>query len=157
MNNFILNNIINLRLTVGYLIEEKKWWHSQFFEPSSNDFLAYIFPKSNKQKSDFYLNAIRYSIDAEVGSNYYHLFRLPIHLEEKTYKLANTISEDLMSDKQSPIEVLRNLTNDLSVEQHQGPINIGSSTELNEDVIQAFAAHYLSAIENNYKVHPYLN
>lgn len=156
MNHNILEQISQLRLSVGYLMEEKKWWHSHFFEPTSTDFLAYIFPKSIKQNSDFYLEAIRYSVDAEVGANYYHLFRLPIHVEENLYKKASIGAQEIVSNKENAIEILRKLTEDLSVEQNQGPINVGSSEHLNEDLIQAIAAHYLSSFENNYKVHPYL-
>ena len=138
-------------------MEENKWWHSHFFESTSNNFLAYIFPKSIKQSSEFYLETIRHSVDAEVGSNYYHLFRLPVQLEEKLYKRAYFSADETLSRGENALEVLRNLSEDLSVEHHHGPINIGSSEHLNEDVIQAMAAHYLSAFEYNYKVHPYLN
>ncbi|GEM_PF-1388632 len=157
MEESVLKKVLILRSAVGFLMEDKKWWHSNFFEETSTDFLAYIFPKSVKQQSNFYLEAIRHSVDAEVGANYYHLFRLPVQGEEKLYKIVSLDSNKIVSSSESALEVLKKLTGDLFVDQHQGPINIGSSEQLSEDVIQVIAAHYLSSFENDYKVHPYLN
>ena len=150
MENNILKKIIQIRIAVGFLMEEHKWWHSSFFAPITTEFLGYIFPKSIKLNSDFYLEAIRHSIDSEVGANYYHLFRLPIHVEEKLFKNASLSAEEIVPNMVNALELLENSAKGLNVEQHQGPINIGSSEQLNEDVIQAFAAYYFSAFENNY-------
>jgi hypothetical protein len=157
MKESVLKEVLILRTAVGYLMEEKKWWYSNFFEPTSADFLAYIFPKSIKKQSNFYLEAIRHSVDAEVGANYYHLFRLPVQGEEKLYRKVRLGLNETVSSSESAFDALKKLAGGLLVDQHQGPINIGSSEQLNEDVIQVIAAHYLSAFENNYKVHPYLN
>jgi hypothetical protein len=157
MNQSESEKIQELRAVVGFLMEDRKWWPSQFFESSSNDFLSYIFPKSINQKMDFFLEPIRHLVDVEVGANYYHLFRLPIQMEEKLFKTAKSLVKPHSLSHESALEYLKNLSEDLLIERHQGPINIGSTERIDSDLIQVFAAHYLAAFENEYKVHPYLN
>ena len=156
MKEELLERIMKLRIAVGYMIEKQAWWHTKFFAPSSNDFLAYIFPKSAKENSAFFLDAIRFSVDSEVGANYYHLFRFPVELEEKLNQIHLSKEEPLNSEEKA-LKVLQQLSDGLSVENNNGPINIGSSDQLGSDTIQAIAAQYYSAFMNNYKVHPYLN
>jgi hypothetical protein len=157
MNQSESEKIQELRAVVGFLMEDRKWWTSQFFESSSKDFLSYIFPKSINQKKDFFLEPVRHLVDAEVGANYYHLFRLPIQMEEKLFKKAKSQVMTHLLTYESALEYLKNISEDLLIERHQGPINIGSTERMDSDLIQVFAAHYLSAFENDYKVHPYLN
>jgi hypothetical protein len=157
MNQSESEKIQELRAVVGFLMEDRKWWPSQFFESSSNDFLSYIFPKSINQKMDFYLDPVRHLVDAEVGANYYHLFRLPIQIEEKLFKTGKSQFNFQSLTHETALEYLKNLSEDLIIERHQGPINIVSTDKIDRDLIQVFASHYLSAFENDYKVHPYLN
>lgn len=157
MNQSESDKIQELRAVVGFLMEDRKWWNSQFFESSSNDFLSYIFPKSINQKKEFYLEPVRHLVDAEVGANYYHLFRLPIQIEEKLFKTGKSQFNIQSLTHETALEYLKNLSEDLLIERNQGPINIGSTERMDSDLIQVFAAHYLSAFENDYKVHPYLN
>jgi hypothetical protein len=64
---------------------------------------------------------------------------------------------DLTLSEEDSLEFLKKIAEDLFIEQHHGPINIGSSEHIDLDIIRTIAAHYLSAFENDYKVHPYLN
>ncbi|MFC5191886.1 BrxE family protein [Algoriphagus aquatilis] len=157
MKESVFVKISELRTVVGFLMEDRKWWNTQFFESSSKDFLGYIFPKSINQKMNFYLDPIRHLVDSEVGANYYHLFRLPIQVEEKLFKMAKIQVEDKSLTYDGALECLKSLSEDLSIERHHGPINIGSTERIDSDIIQVLAAHYLSAFEHDYKVHPYLN
>lgn len=157
MEHIDSKKIHELRTLVGFLMEDRKWWTTQFFESSSKDFLNYIFPKSINQQKEFYLEPVRHLVDAEVGANYYHLFRLPIQMEEKLFKTAKSQVKTHALSYDSALEYLKNISEDLLIERHQGPINIGSTEMMDSDLIQVFAAHYLSAFENDYKVHPYLN
>lgn len=157
MKDNILTKISELRYVVGSLMEAKKWWSTQFFDFNSKAFLGYIFPKSINQKMDFFLDPSRHLVDAEVGANYYHLFRLPIQVEEKLFKMAKFQPNDQSISEEDSLEFLKKLAEDLFIEQHHGPINIGSSEHIDSDIIRTLAAHYLSAFENDYKVHPYLN
>ncbi len=157
MKEELLERIIKLRIVVGYMIEKQAWWNTNFFSPTSKDFLAYIFPKSTNDNSAFFLDALRHSIDTEVGANYYHLFRLPIELEEQLHKKTTISIDEYINTEGTALKVLEELSDGLSVEMKNGPINIGTSDHLNIDIIQAIAAQYYSAFMNDYEVHPYLN
>ena len=157
MKEELLENIIKLRFAVGFLIEKQKWWNTNFFSPTSGDFLNYIFPKSTSNNSNYFLNSIRHSIDSEVGANYYHLFRLPIELEEQLHKINKNFDLSLINNEETALNTLKESANNLTVERNEGPVNIGTSTQLNKDIMQAISAQYYSAFKNNYKVHPYLN
>ncbi|WP_373707971.1 BrxE family protein [Kaistella sp.] len=148
--------INRLRLAVGYMIENKKWWNTEFFAPESRDFLTFIFPKSTKHGADHFVQALRFSTDNEVGSNYYHLFRLPIELEEQIYK-TNSAEKVTIENEQQAVKLLKELSDGLNVENNTGPINIGSADHIGEDTVQTFAAQYYRAFLNNYQIHPYLN
>ena len=52
---------------------------------------------------------------------------------------------------------LKELATNLSSDGNGGPKNIGSSNQLDNELLRVFAAEYLNAFENNYQVHPYLN
>jgi hypothetical protein len=152
----LLESIMKLRIAVGYMIENESWWNTQFFTPTANDFLTYIFPKSTKENSTFFLEAIRLSVDSEVGANYYHLFRLPVEIEEQLHKISLS-NDELINNKQIASKILKELTDGLIVDQNMGPVNIGASDQLGIETVQIIAAQYYSAFNNNYKVHPYLN
>ena len=53
--------------------------------------------------------------------------------------------------------LLNEFSRSLSVDVAQGPKNIGSINDIDDNLIQAFAAEYLQACESNYVVYPYLN
>lgn len=156
MKEELLHKITKLRLAVGYMIEKQEWWSSTFFSTHANDYLGYIFPKSTKENAGFFLDSIKYSVDAEVGANYYHLFRLPIELEEQLHKITFDIKESVYNDEKA-LHILEQLSDGLTVEANNGPINIGNSDQLNSDIVQAFATQYYFAFLNHHKVHPYLN
>lgn len=153
----MFEDIIKLRNAIGYMMEKQNWWHSNFFSTSSNDFLGYVFPKSLNLKRNFYLDIFRNNIDQEVGANYYHLFRLPIQFEEKLFKINDSNNFELKTIEDDALAIIKNMSENLEINNRQGPINIGSVEELDKDLIKVFAAHYLSAFQNKYKVHPYLN
>ena len=157
MKDDLLEKINKLRIAVGYMTEQMAWWDTKFFAPASNDFLAYIFPKSIKDNSNFFLDAIRFLVDKEVGANYYHLFRLPMELEEQLRKKTSQANEKLINTEEMALKVLEQLSDSLTVEKNEGPINIGSSDKMNADIVQVFAAQYYSAFNKKYKVYPYLN
>lgn len=156
MKNDLIDQIVKLRSTVGYMVENKKWWHTDFFAPESIDFLSFIFPKSTKMGADYFIEALRFSTDNEVGSNYYHLFRLPVELEEQIYK-TNSAEKVKIETLEQALEILKQIAHGLRAESTTGPINIGSSDRIGADTVQTFAAQYYNAFLNNYQTHPYLN
>ena len=157
MKSAIINDIIELRQAVAFLGEKKSWWTSKFYDSSSKDFLAYIFPKSKNTQYTCSTVSSRDFIDNQVGANYYHLFRLPMLVEELINKNEIDRSFKLIESEEDALEILSYRAGDLSIDGNSGPKNIGSVDVLNNDIIQVIAAEYFHAFKNDYKVHPYLN
>lgn len=155
MNKGMLDKIKEVRYAVGFLMEKNKWYQTNFFELESKDFLNYIFPRSISHNSEFHLEAMRYFLDSEVGANYYHLFRLPIEIEEKLHK--GRLDDVVIQNEEHALSILEENSGGLFVERNFGPVNIGAVSLLNIDVIEVISAQYYSAFNNDYKVHPYLN
>jgi len=152
----LINNIIVLRAAISFLGEKKSWWNSNFHDSSSKDFLAYIFPKSKNTQFSCSNVSSRQFIDNEVGANYYHLFRLPMSVEELVNNNKNkTIC--FFEFEENAKKALKELAANLSADGKGGPKNIGTSDQLDNELLQVFAAEYLNAFENDYQVHPYLN
>ncbi len=156
MKTDIINNIIDLRAAVSFLGEKKSWWNSNFHDSSSVDFLTYIFPKALNTQFLCSCISTRNYIDNEVGANYYHLFRLPMTVEEQISNTAKVANIKLYKREEEALLLLKTKTRELFSDGKGGPKNIGSIDEINEDIIQAFSVEYLSAFKNDYKVHPYL-
>tara|TARA_Y100000813_G_C24120950_1_gene332640 strand:- start:370 stop:843 length:474 start_codon:yes stop_codon:yes gene_type:complete len=157
MKTEIINNIIYLRAAVSYLGEKRSWWNSNFHDSSSEDFLKYIFPKSSNTQFLCSCIATRDSIDNEVGANFYHLFRLPMSVEELINNKAKSIGINSYKSEEEALKTLKEKAINLSSDGKGGPKNIGSIDQINEDLIQVFSVEYLTAFQNDYKVHPYLN
>jgi hypothetical protein len=157
MKTELINNIIDLRAAVSFLGEKKTWWNSKFHDSSSKDFLAYIFPKSENMQFSCSNVSSRHFTDNEVGANYYHLFRLPMTVEELVNNNEKNRSVDSFESEENAKQSLKELATNLSVDSKGGPKNIGSSDQLDNELLQVFAAEYLNAFENDYQVHPYLN
>ena len=157
MKTELINNIIDLRAAVSFLGEKKSWWNSKFHDSSSKDFLAYIFPKSGNTQFSCSNVSSRHFTDNEVGANYYHLFRLPMSVEELVNNNEKNRSVDSFESEENAKQSLKELATNISVDSKGGPKNIGSSDQLDNELLQVFAAEYLNAFENDYQVHPYLN
>ena len=152
----LITKITALRKAVSFLGEKKKWWNTQFQESSSKEFLAYIFPKSKNTQLTSANKATQHLIDMQVGANYYHLFRLPLSMEEMIYEQERNVQIESFISEEEALTLLDKIALGLSASNTSGPINIGSSDQINDDIIQAFAAEYLNAFNNDYITHPYL-
>ena len=157
MKEQFIRDLLKLRFVVGYLIEDKKWWNTNFHKSSSKDFLTYIFPKSKNTQFSCSNIPTRNFIDNEVGANYYHLFRLPVAMEELIHNAAKNMDIHSFEPEENALQLLKKLAANLSVDDKGGPKNIGSSDQMDNDILEVFAAEYLNAFENDYQVHPYLN
>lgn len=152
----LTKKIIQLRGAVSFLGEKKSWWNTKFHESSSLDFLVYIFPKSVNAQFLCSNIAIRRIVDNKVGANYYHLFRLPVSYEELIKNKAKLHYSDILQDEENSIKTLKKIAMNLTSDGNGGPKNIGSAEQVDNDLLQRFAAEYLSAFENSFQVHPYL-
>jgi hypothetical protein len=141
-----------LRRLVLIGLEQYSWVKQQVLTNNSEAFLDYILPKT-KARAAFNLasNIACLDHDENIQGNKIHLFRLPQSLEAKM----NLISTDI--ENQDTILGLSKLASGIAVETFPGAINIGSISELqSEDIIHAFAKHYLEAFKGGYKTYPYL-
>lgn len=152
-----INNLLLTRVAVAIIGEAKGWWDTKFFNESSKAFLNFTFPRSKNVQYASAFDAIKSIIDKKVGPNNFHLFRLSINYEEQLHNqlIKGDFDKYLEIDKAKG--VLKEFANNLSVDATQGPKNIGSINEIDDNLIQAFAAEYLKADESSYEVHPYLN
>jgi hypothetical protein len=152
-----INNLLLTRVAVAVLGEKNGWWNTKFFSMSSKSFLDFVFPRSKNIQYTVSFDAIRTIIDEKVGPNNFHLFRLSINYEEQIHhQLGNSDFNEYLSPDKSR-ELLMNLSKNLSVDEANGPKNIGNINDLDDDLIQAFAAEYLKADEMNFETYPYLN
>ena len=157
MKTEIIKNIIELRAAVSFLGEKRSWWNSNFHDTSSKDFLRYIFPKSTNTQFSCSNVSSRHFTDNEVGANYYHLFRLPLAVEELLSNKAKVANLSSFKSEDEALQILKEKALGLHSDGKGGPKNVGSIDQINEDLIQVFSVEYLNAFQNDYHVHPYLN
>ena len=157
MTNDNIESLTKLRIAVAVLGEEKGWWNTKFFNESSKTFLNFTFPRSKNVQYAAAFDAIKSIIDKKVGPNHFHLFRLSINYEEQIHNqlLKGEFDEYLSVDKAR--DLLNEFSRSLSVDMAQGPKNIGNINDIDDNLIQAFAAEYLQACDNNFETYPYLN
>lgn len=157
MSNDNIDSLTKIRVAVAVLGEEKGWWDTKFFNESSKAFLNFTFPRSKNVQYASAFDAIKSIIDTKVGPNNFHLFRLSINYEEQIHNQLIKGDFDKYLEIDNAKDILKEFSNNLVVDATQGPKNIGSINEIDDNLIQAFAAEYLKADESSYEVHPYLN
>lgn len=152
-----INNLLLTRVAVAVIGEEMGWWDTKFFNESSKAFLNFTFPRSKNVQYASAFDAIKSIIDKKVGPNNFHLFRLSINYEEQIHNQLIKGDFDAYLAIEKSKELLKNLSKNLLIDVAKGPKNIGSINEIDDNLIQAFAAEYLNACINNYESYPYLN
>lgn len=133
--------------------EQNNWSNQKVLSNNSEAFLDYVLPKT-KSKAAFNLasNIACLEHDRSIQGNRIHLFRLPQSIEMKISSL------DILDHQKDIIEGLEKLASGIAVETKIGAVNIGAITEIQtEEVLQAFAKHYLEAFKGGYKTYPYLS
>jgi len=157
MTKEVINKLVLARIAVAVLGEEKGWWNTKFFNESSKAFLNFTFPRSKNVQYASAFDAVKSIIDKKVGPNNFHLFRLSINFEEQIHNQLIKGDFDKYLEIDNAKNLLKEFANNLSIDATQGPKNIGSINEMDDNLIQAFAAEYLKACDNNYESYPYLN
>jgi len=158
-------NVCETRMLVGYLGEKHQasWWGSSFLSSSSKAFLTHIYPNSIAMAQySGVCQAASIVHDNHIGiGRHYHLYRLPDSLERSLLKCIQDIefSESLnqfISTKETAINRLLELGVD-SITKTEGPIAIGDYSDDELDVlIKKARAHYIAAIQQDYKTFPYM-
>jgi hypothetical protein len=154
-------SLLKLRLQVLSLGEKHKWWTSSFFTEESISFLEYVFPKTTYATSVIAASEVGKEIhDKAVGTGKFHLFRLPQGLEEKIHRFVlenEALPALLKSTQENELDGLEAMTEYIAIHNEQGPIHIGTVSDVQEEgMIQVLAKHYYEAFNNNYQTFPYL-
>lgn len=160
----ISKTIAELRVLVGFLGEkgQSNWWGSEFFSPTATAFLAPIFNRSLflAQYHGATAAAAKIHDDAIGVGRIYHLFRLPIGLEQASAEALNdTAFVQTLQSKLISRELALARLSELAVDQEQaspGPISLGKMSEDLNVELQRAASFYLSAITAGIKTFPYV-
>lgn len=158
-------NIIKLRAFVGYLGEKSQhsWWDTNFLSETGRQFLSINFPRSSFSAGvNSVSTAARRLHDERIGKGgVYHLFRLPIAIEENLHGMLLDFNVDViipdLSDTNAAMDRLEQFMGN-GVSAPAGPVQIGTMKNiLNNFSIQELAAHYLDAFNNKKQCFPYFS
>ena len=165
MNKELAEKYITLRAIVGYLGEKSQfnWWDTNFLCPIGLQYLAINFPRSSFVAGVTSVSeAARRLHDSRIGKGgVYHLFRLPLSIEETLHNhLMGMDSSGLISelkDRDTAISKLKNII-DSTVDASEGPVQIGTEKQIKKEfAVGELAKHYLDAFSNGKQVLPYFS
>jgi hypothetical protein len=162
--NPISATISELRVLVGYLGEKNQanWWGSEFFSQSATAFLTPIFNRSLflAQYQGSSTAAAKVHDEAIGVGRIYHLFRLPIGLEQASADAINdaafskTLQESITNRDKAMGRLNEIATKAESVSP--GPVSLG---QMGDDLVAELkkaAGVYHSAFSQNIQSLPYL-
>lgn len=166
MNRPILLSWLKLRVLVGYLGERSQfgWWPTAFFDPSGRAFLSPVFARS-VPLSQYHgtLEAARRVHDdfIGVGSDAFHLFRLPGAWEQDLHRLAQdaNVMAPLLAQTVSREAALDSLAAlaEGTTDRADGPVAVaGIYAARQKDTPRTLARLYLGAYQSDTRTYPYL-
>lgn len=161
----VAKTIVELRILIGFLGEkgQANWWGSEFFSATANAFLAPIFNRSLLLAQYQGVTAAAAKVhDEAIGVGcIYHLFRLPIGLEQ--------ISADILSDAEFCQDVQTHLRNreialtrlaELASGKTEiaspGPLSLGQMSQDITSELQRAAGFYCAAFNSGMQTFPYI-
>jgi hypothetical protein len=155
--------IAHVRFVAGALGERRGWWRTQFTDEASRRSLELLFPRAPARAAleSVTLAARRVHDEPPLDQRMstYHLFRLPIHLEDR---LAGWLARPDAPLAWPPLaedallaELERTAKKSVGISA-VGPICMGKPARLNQEgTFQELAATYLRAARNDTRVIPY--
>lgn len=162
--NTIAATITELRVLIGYLGEkgQANWWGSEFFSATATAFLAPIFNRSLFLAQYQGATAAAAKVhDAAIGvGRIYHLFRLPIGLEQASAEALNdpvfvlALQGHLVSQEQAMMRL-----GQLAAKQDAaspGPVSLGQIGDDLELALKRAAGVYYSAFTLGIQSYPYV-
>tara|TARA_R110002096_G_scaffold70955_6_gene169926 strand:- start:819 stop:1349 length:531 start_codon:yes stop_codon:yes gene_type:complete len=158
-----LEDLLHLRAIVGFIGQEnlKGWWDTSLLETTGIRFLETIFPRSARLAAlNSTVEAAGKVHDEATGRmGLFHLFRLPISLEDRISEVSRTVdlSEVLRGceDIDSAIDRLKGFAPS-GVSASEGPVQIGVERNiLTKNSVEELAAHYSSAFDQEIQCFPY--
>jgi hypothetical protein len=163
MNN-IAKTIAELRVLIGYLGEkgQANWWGSEFFSTTAAAFLAPIFNRSLflAQYQGATAAAAKAHDEAIGVGRIYHLFRLPIGLEQASAEALNDTAfvqtlQNQLVNKELTLARLAELAEKQETAA-PGPISLGQMSEDLSADLQRAAGFYYSAFTTDIQTFPYI-
>ena len=159
----IIDQIITLRLAVGYLGQRKQagWWDCEFLDVTGIRFLEATFPRTA------WAAALRSTTEAacivhdqalgRVGNS--HLFRLPPALEDQLEHALERIDWTAACKQIESRDVAMGLLKriaDAVIKAPTGPVQVGMTHRiLTLTALHELAAHYHSAFQDGIRCFPY--
>jgi hypothetical protein len=155
----ILSGIDQLRRVIAFLGSSKSsgWWDCSFMGETGLKYLSVSFPRSAADAAlRATIEAAQRVHDSALGKiGCYHLFRLPIPIEERLADL-NPIGAGNFT-VESARNKLVGIAN-ASINAPEGPVQIGFERKIvTATSLQEMAAHYLSAFEKGIRCYPYFS
>lgn len=162
--NTIATKIAELRVLVGFLGEkgQANWWSSEFFSATAIAFLAPIFNRSLflAQYQGVTAAASKMHDEAIGVGRIYHLFRLPIGLEQASADALNDVTfvQALQGKLASRENALARLA-ELGGSQESvspGPVSLGQMSDDLTAELQRAACIYHLALQTGIQTYPYV-
>jgi hypothetical protein len=164
MRKELINNLVLLRLVVGYLGEKDQfnWWPSTFLNKTTQKMLEYTFPRTASLAQYEGVSASAAKIhDERIGvGETFHLFRLPEYLEKSLVNHYQTKTDDIdftavIHSKDEALETLTTLAGAASLAD-EGPVNVGAINDSDWSLsINKIASSYLTAFTRGKQSFPY--
>ena len=157
--NQVLGHLGRLRWLVGFLGSKKNagWWDCSFMDSTGIQFLTNAFPRSAASAAlQATAEAAQRDHDDALGRiGSYHLFRLPIQIEDRLQDIE--IQDEATATKEAAMEELAAMA-DASIEAPEGPVQVGIEKKILTDTsLKELAAHYHSAISKGIRCYPYFS
>ena len=159
----LIEQFILLRILVGFLGEKQQfgWWDTDFLSSTGIKFLEVTFPRSVFSAAiTSVTKAAKRVHDIRIGRGHiFHLFRLPLPLEQQIYEHLRTYkTEVIMTDianTNSALNTLKSMGNGVP-HLAEGPTQAGIESDLYKaHPIKLMAKLYVNAFENSKEIYPY--
>lgn len=157
-------NIVNLRLLIGYLGERSQanWWPSEFLAAKSEAFHAPVFPKVwELAQLSGVTEAARRVHDERLGiGRVFHLFRLPETIEQRCFDFLQRSPSvggirNLPNSAETALTSLRGLAKTAAIAE-EGPVRAGKKSDFDKsDWTSGIASVYAGAFEIGFQTFPY--
>lgn len=155
--------IAELRILVGFLGEkgQENWWGSEFYSATAAAFLAPIFNRSLFLAQYQGATAAAAKVHDEVigVGSIYHLFRLPIELEQTASEVVSNpdfvhVLQPSLTSRETALARLADRAT--SQEARPGPVSLGSMGEELEAQMRRAAGAYHAAFTAGIQSFPYI-
>lgn len=154
-----LTKLDRLRCLIALLGSKKHaaWWDCSFMDDTGIQFLSNAFPRSAAAAAlHATTEAAQRVHDAALGRiGCYHLFRLPLAIEDRLLEIRS--AAPAIPSKQDALAELAGMAG-APIDAPEGPVQIGVESKILTDAaLRNLAAHYHSAFTKGIRCHPYFS